>query len=357
MNYRQYKFLARTGELTTGTFIHDINMQDPISNIVLSMQVLHSQHAQTAHAMAAITTIELIDGSEVLYSLDGYEAEALDWYHNGGKFRNGWNYLLNTMNIERFIGINFGRYLWDPDYAFDPKRFNNPQLRITYVSTSGGGAGSWVKFQAWANMFDEKQVSPRGFLMAKEIKQFTGVSAGVEYTDLPRDHKYRNLYIRTEKTGSDVDTNITSLKLTEDMDKKIPFDTTVNDLFRNQNAEYPNVEEVYVINVGTSTTIMYNAAHGNVIATGTAWKAASGAISLNTYNGEGGDLDLISATQGDYVVRVTGHSPHGTLQIPFGNKNDPNDWYNVQGIGSLSLDIKMANTAVASIFLEQERLY
>ena len=357
MNYRLYNFLARTGELTTGTYVHDINMQDPISSIVLSMQVHHAQAAQTAHPMMCITTIEIIDGSEVLYSLDGFEAEGLDWFHNGGKFRDNWNYLLNDMNIERFIGINFGRYLWDPEYAFDPKQHNNPQLRITYVSTVGGGAGDWVKFKAWANLFDGKMISPKGFLMSKEIKQFTGVGGAVEYTEMPRDHKYRNMYIRTYKVDSDIDTNITSLKISEDQDKKIPLETTCNDLLRTQNAEYGKVEEVYVINVLTSMTTLFNAAVGNVTAVGTAWKAASAARALNVYNGEGGNLDLICATASDFVVNVRGNGVHGILQIPFGLKNEPDDWYNPAAIGSLNLDIKMANTAVASIFVEQERLY
>lgn len=357
MNYRMYRFLARTGELTTGTYVHDINMRDPISSIVISSQLHNSTATPTAHPMAAITTIEIIDGSEVLYSLDGFEAEGLDWFANGGKFRDNWNYMLNGMNTERFIGLNFGRYLWDPEYAFDPTKHNNPQLRITYVSTSGGGAGDWIKFQAWANMFDEKVINPRGFLMNKEIKQWTGVAAGTEYTELPRDWSYRNIYVRTYKTGSDTDTNITSLKLTEDQDKKIPFDTTYNDLFRNQNAEYGTVDEEYIVNVPTSARVLYNAACGNVRAVGTPWKAGSGIRNLNVYNGEGGDLDLISATQCDYVVRVTGNGVHGILQIPLGMKNDPGDWYDPRVLGSLSLDIKMANTAVASIFTQQARLY
>ncbi|GAH61229.1 unnamed protein product, partial [marine sediment metagenome] len=165
MNYRNYKFMAQSAKLYTGTLVHDINMQDPISSMVIHLQPHNIQEDQTAHPCAIITKIEIVDGSDVLYSLDGFQAEALDWYALGGKFRQNCNYCLNDGFEDRFIGLNFGRYLWDPVYAFDPKQFTNPQLRISYQSTLGANAADYFYLTMWANMFDGKVPSLRGFLM------------------------------------------------------------------------------------------------------------------------------------------------------------------------------------------------
>ncbi len=145
MNYRNYKFLAQTGELTTGTLVHDINMQDPISSVLIELLVHNVNNIPTNHPSAAITKIELVDGSDVLYSLNGLEAFALDWYDNKGRFRNNWNAYMNGSWMTCNIGLNFGRFLWDPEWAFDPKRFTNPQLRISYVSTLGGCLSDLIK--------------------------------------------------------------------------------------------------------------------------------------------------------------------------------------------------------------------
>lgn len=357
MNYRNYKFLATTGNLTSGTLVHDINMQDPISTLIIRLAAHNSQAAMTAHPCAIITKIELVDGSDILYSLDGFEAEAVDWYAQGGRFRQNWNYAINGMFIDRFIGLNFGRYLWDPEYAFDPSRFDNPQLRVSYICTNGANASDYIQFTMWANMFDGKVPSLRGFLMNKEIKKFTGVATQHEYTDMPRDHVYRNLYIRCYKTGTDADANITNVKLTEDQDKKIPFNDHINVVTRNLMAEYGVVREEYFINVGAVSLQLYNAATTRVNATMINWNAASSGHTCNTYNGEGGDLDLISSGAGDKQVHVTGGIVHGVWQIPFGLKDEPDDWYDVRSLGSLQLDLTMANTPVCHIFVQQARDY
>jgi len=359
MNYRLYKFLQREQHSLDTTIVHDINMQDPVSSIVIGFEALGTQDIMTAHPVACLTKIELVDGSDVLYSLDGYEAEALDWYNNGGKFRSNSPFALTGHSPTRYIGINFGRYLWDPEYAFDPKRFNNPQLRISLDIDGGGAKPTYNYVTGWANLFDEKMPALKGFLMAKEVKEYSIAADTHNYTDLPLDFPYRGLYVRPFVAGTEPNQAISNIKLSEDQDKRIPFDHGAEEILRCIQEDLPPVEEVYYYASGAADRYLYIAPTTRVSATGAHWDAAALARYPVFYNGDGGRLDVNTpGGAGNVQIHVKGYVPHCVYQIPFGIKNDPADWYDVRRLGSLRLDITGASdTAKGFIFLQQERLY
>jgi hypothetical protein len=196
MQNRINKFFAQKSYTDDTTEVIDIKINDVISNIILKLDTLNVGDANTEHPMAILTKIELVDGSEVLYSLDGFEAEALDWYDRGGRFGYQWNWALTGMSMTRTLAINFGRYLWDKEYALDPTRFKNLQLRVTIHHDAGGNAPSTVYLTAWANIFSSPPAGLRGFFMSKEIKQYTAADGTHDYTDLPLDYPIRGLYIQ-----------------------------------------------------------------------------------------------------------------------------------------------------------------
>ena len=358
MNYRNYKFLARTAALTNGVLVHDINMQDPISEIIIGMDVTNSAQDQTAHPVAAITKIELVDGSDVLFSLDGYEAEALDWYNNGGQFRSNYNIALNGSNMCRFIGIHFGRYLWDPEYAFDPKQFNNPQLRISYNSALGANAGSAVYFTMWANMFDEAVPAVKGFLMTKEIKQYTMANNTHEYTDMPLDHPYRSIYFRPFLQGTEPGQAVKNIKLTEDQDKKVPFNLGGADLLRTLCAQYPAVDETYYFMINAAATrYLYHAATARVTGVAAEWRLGAPTRYYGLFAGDGGRTACRANGTVNSQVHIKGYVPHCVYELSCGVKSDPATYYDVTRLGSLKLDIEGEAAAQGYIFVEQVRNY
>lgn len=81
MNYRLANILAEEAATTAATKTLDINLADPISRIVVQMKGLNSSGVPTAHPAKMISKIELVDGSDVLFSLSGVEAQALN-FHN-----------------------------------------------------------------------------------------------------------------------------------------------------------------------------------------------------------------------------------------------------------------------------------
>ncbi|MBA7471397.1 hypothetical protein ES707_06703 [subsurface metagenome] len=358
MKYRLNTFYARTNHDSETTIVIDLNMKDIVSNIVIGLETVNATDDIIEHAMAIIKKIELIDGSDVLYSLDGYQAEALDWYNRGGKFRANWNWCLIGMNVSRFIGVNFGRWLWDKEYAFDPNRFTNPQLRITVDPDAGVNTPSSVYITCWANMFESSPVGLKGFLMSKEIKEYAVTADAHEYTDLPLDYPYRALYFQPFVRGTESHQCIKNLKISEDQDKRIPYNHGITDIINTIAAEYGRVEESYIMPATAAGVYLYITPTTHVTAVGVGWGDPAVATGVACYNGDGGRLDVDSVTvNANIQVHVKGDIPHAVFEIPFGLKNEPEDWYDVRGLGTLRLDIEGGATATGHIFLQQARNY
>jgi len=358
MKTRLYKFYARTDEDADTTIVHDINIQDVISSIVLGFEFHKTGAVQTAHPMAAIKKIELIDGSDVLHSLDGFETEAVDWYGNGGKLRSNWNMQFADSTCSRYIGIKFGRWLWDEVYAFDPTRFVNPQLRIELDIDGWAATGDHIYVTGWSNIFDDRPSGLRGFLMRKEVKEYTMADDTHEYTDMPLDYTYRNLYFRPYKLGTEPNQCVQNVKLSEDMDKRIVFDHGAQEILRCVQEKYPDVHESLYFPVNTANRYAYITPTTRVSALAQVWAAAAVAFDPALYNGDGGRLNTITAANpSNTQIHVRGYVPHCVYEIPFGLRDDPASWYDVRSIRHLRLDIEGAAAATGYIYLEQERLY
>ena len=362
MNYRLATILAREAHDADTTKVIDLNLADPVSRLHIVYEAQNTSSVEpTAHPAKIITKIELVDGSDVLFSLSGQEAQAVNFYDTGivpGNIINYWN-----ENWSRMIyDINFGRFLYDPLYAFDPKRFTNPQLKITIDINGGGAVSDNGYLTVLADIFDEKAITPVGFLMHKEIKDYVPGASAHEYTDLPTDFSYRKLFIKAQKYAENPDELINTIKLSEDNDRKIPFDMTCGELLRAITSRSGPYRENMVVAGGaddwayyctpthwpTGNISQFETSHADFYyALGHPW-GGRGYISLGT-----GGLNL--------AISVVGWAPHGVMAIPFGLQDDPEDAYDVSKLGSLRLDI-LATADYdtgddCQIFLQQLRKY
>ena len=360
MNHRLTTIFATKTYAADATEIIDINLSDPVSAFLFVFQMHAStQDSMTLHPMACISKVELVDGSDVLFSLTGLEMEALDWY-NHKSFRFNENFALIGNYVVRRVGINFGRFLWDPMFAFDPSKFKNPQLKITVDLDGGGQTPTYVKVAVHALCFDEKIVTPLGFFMSKEIKNYVPAAAGHEYTDLPTDFPYRKLLIKCQTAGSALDWLLSNIKLSEEQDKRVVFDQSPTDIMAAIMAEYPPVEESYYFACTGANTYLMIAPTFWVASTAAVWREAYLDSLVNLYSGNGGRLKTWAGpATANYQIHVRGWLPHGVIAIPFGDQNDPDDWYDVTKIGSLKADITAAGAATGGfqICLEQLRAY
>jgi len=340
----------------------DIDIVDPVSRIIVVVEPDNGLGLaySMGHPVRLIPKLELIDGSDVLYSLTGAEGHAVDFYDNGKLALGDISYLLNV-HCRVPIQMNFGRYLWDPELAFDPKKFINPQLKFSLDFDAGGTKHSHVYVTILAEIFDEKAVTPVGFLMNKEIKNYVLGSNAHEYTDLPVDFPYRRLFVRAQDYGAWPDWTLAHIKLSEDQDKKIPLDHTAEQIADSIVTQFPPVIGTIRSQVTAALATWHNVATRATRIMATTWRNAAAAQNPATYSVNGGTYTLIGSLGGNVQLLERGYCPHGVLCIPFGLQNDMADWYDVTKVGSLKLDITagagLAGTETCQVLLQQLRRY
>jgi hypothetical protein len=362
MNYRLATILDRENHTADTTKVIDLNLADVVSQFQIIYEPLNgSGGSGTAHPAKCISKIELVDGSDVLFSLSGMEAQAVDWYSQKKEPPNIMNYL--DANISEMIyNMNFGRYLYDPTYAFDPTKFTNPQLKITIDIDAGGTGAASGNLTVLANIFDEKGVTPEGFLMSKEIKDYALAASTHEYTDLPIDFPYRKLFARILKGGVGLEHVFGNIKLSEDNDRRVPVNHTISEILKTMVGQTrPYREWIVTSTATTSSTFFCTPAYWAVFASSERGDDVV-ANTVGITGGDGGTFDIIATTgTNNASVLCEGWCPHGVIEIPFGIQDDPADWYDVTKLGSLRLDIlsgaEAATTDSCQVFLQQARKY
>lgn len=362
MNYRLATVFSRQNQTADITKVIDLNLSDPVSQMQILYEPMNGNQAYSdGHPALCISKIELVDGSDVLFSLSGVEAQAVDWYHRKMEPLNILWYL-NDNPSEMLYNLNFGRYLWDPIYAFDPKKFTNPQLKITIDIDAGGSLTDAGQLTVLAHIFDEKTITPEGLLVQKEIKDYTLASASHEYTDLPTDDLYRKLFLRIQKYGTGTEYCFDTIKLSEDNDRRVPVNHTISQILRSMTSQNKPYHE-WIIGPGTTTAQNFHCTPAYWPAFSAAqWRSAVADCQIAIYGGDGGRFTEDQGAAGpNWQAHCQGWCPHGVIEIPFGLQDDPADWYDVTKIGSLRLDILSGSGMSASescqVFLQQLRKY
>jgi hypothetical protein len=360
-NYRLATILAK--KAYTADFVEpiDIDLTDPVSQITILYKSQSQGYAVGSSAdyrmpVSAITKIELVDGSDVLFSLSGKEAQAVDFYHNKKEPLNETR-LMNDGWSHSVVNINFGRWLYDPQLAFDPTKFDNPQLKITGDISAGACDSDNARLTVLGHVFHAKKISPSGFLMQKEIKSYDLVDEGHEYTDLPTDYPYRKLLLRAQREGYLVSAQVKRIKLTEDNDRTVIVNELTDEVLTAMLQNTPPYQE-YVLASGNNASGYYPctpAQRFRVIAL--PWTTVATADNYATYEGGGGRFQADgSVGTANVQFWVQGWCPHGVLEIPFGDQLDINDWYTPAK--SVKADITGdQSTGTAEIILQQYRRY
>jgi hypothetical protein len=363
MRYRAATLLARKAYTADGVETIDIDVADPISQICIMYECTgYSTATFNGHPALCITKIELVDGSDVLYSLSGKEAQAADFYHNKIVPPN-LMYYLNDINAEMIFNLNFGRFLYDPMLALDPRKFTNLQLKVTVDINGGGRSSDGGYLTATAHLFDEKKIAPIGFLMHKEIKSYTLSASAHEYTDLPTDYAYRKIFIKAQAYAYYPDVQVSNVKLSEDVDKRVIMDQGMRQLIRSiQSLTPPYIEHIHTSCPSASGDTNYCTPAYECGFAATPWDVpASGTTTLAVDYGDGGRFRASSSsTIGNIQLIARGWLPHATVEIPFGQQNEIDDWYDVTKVGNLKLDLTGGSglgSGTAEVFLQQLRKY
>ena len=350
----------------SGTKIYKLDYQDPISELDLVIAATNgATNNKDAPIERCISKIEIVDGGECLWSLPGDVAYAL-WTQLNGKPGNTYNSGCTSDSPYVQIPLQFGRYLWDPLLAFNPKKFDNPQLKVTFDEATVRAAGDTgfvtdsFTMTIMAHLM-ENGASPQGYLMAKDIYDFTSVASGDEPVDMPVDYPWRLLFVRAFESGVAYDASLTRFKLNCDGGKFIPFDVAharLADLMcqtfppvHREGYEYADNAETFqtwmALNVGQ---LVVSHAADIIVGCTSFWPSQ---FTLRQYTGA-------SAASNNQPMHwsVWGWAPHNTLFVPFGRPDVIEDWFNAPGFGKVKLYITQGNAdAEVNVCVQQLRKY
>lgn len=359
MKYRVARILAEESLSASGTKTIDLNVSEPISRIDLRYKYTKGSAEMIAHPSKDITKVELVNGSDVLHSLSGAENQALCIYDRKVQTMCHGQHL--TANSEEItLGIDFGRFLWDPLLAFLPSQFKNPQLKITYDSDLSDASSTSPVLEIFGHLFDEKAISPVGFLMSKEHHSAAApANDSYKYVDLPTDYPIRQMIIRAYEAAYAPWNCIEGIRLDEDNDKRVPLDYLMEEYCRMMKGVWPCVEENFVARTTSSGPVFYITPtdYWNLVLLIS--NATAGDTPLMTISG-GGKVTLTSAGLHDMNGIARGYLPNHCIQFPFGLQNELDDWYDVTKKGSVRLRVRggsVGTSAEFQVVLQQLREY
>lgn len=352
------------------THIIDINVNTPISAIQLYYTAKNGATRCASNWLwENITNIELVDGSQVLWSLNAAEAQAMAFYGHGIKPR---DYLTEVGGATQAcdIWMMFGRYLYDTLYAFDPTKYQNPQLKITHniENIAAMAATSYetgnVKVRIMARLMEDA-TAPTGYLMSKQHYNYnTGSTSGTEYIDLPTDHPYRMLMFRCfieNKNGNEI---LQAIKLNIDSESYIPFDLTGSDLADMGMKLRGLAEETiraHVVNDDQVDLTVMDARRFGVTGCASVNDVIIAPItSANRITVCGYDIsDSASfSTRQNVYITARGLAKHGCMVYPFGRIDEPEEWLQVAPFGSIRLEATTEGwSAAASVVIQQLKSY
>lgn len=357
MNYRYATLLSETSITADKTQIIDLDVHDIMSRLDIFYRYSGSQHAMDSYGYADIEKIEIVDGSDVLFSLTGGECQALNINNRKcptmthGQHRHG----DSEMQV---FGIDFGRTLWDRELAFDPTKYTNPQLKITvdFGTSDTGISTSYLTVKA--HMFDERKVTPTGFLMAKEHYSYTiGDDGSYEYVELPQDYLIRKMLVKGYLAAYEPWHQIEDIRLDINNEAKIPFDVNVEEYYRTRKGVDQLVESALLVQVDTTGNCVYYVEPTDYWVAPVLTPIGESTISMG--NPRGGKLTLTASTTASCAGIVRGYLPNHCIHFPFGIENDPTDWFDPTGVDKARLRLESGSDdgGVGAIVLEQLRPY
>lgn len=341
MNYRIAEILAAEDLGANGTKTIALNFSEIASRLRLRYKFTNGTPLiNIAHPAECLTKIEIVDGSEVLYSLSGQEAQAMNFYDKGKSPHNVFN-VDTSQDQYTFIDIDFGRFLWDTELGLNLDPFDNPQLKVTYDEDAANTSGSAGTLEVLGFLFDDKSVSPTGFFRNTEHYTYTPSASAHEYVELPSDYVLRKMLLRTYTTDVDPVVQMDSIKLSENQGKKIPLDISWRDLaYMNIDifgllSEYCTMDLVVTATdwyVTPSYLVQVNPVNTGDVTTGSA--EFPGITIANTHVSLSASITCIRNK-----TYVAGYAPHNVLALPFGDQMDIGDWYDIASLKSLRADL------------------
>ena len=366
MNVRD-TYLERARALAnSGTLTIDLNVVDPITELVLCFGATNGATSNLAnHIERNITRLEVVDGSDILFSMSG--EDAMGYYAQlGGVSLGDYRSEVPNDGVVASIHIPFGRWVNDQEYALNPVAFKNPQLKIQWnlATINAVGATGFVTNTLTVTVIArvmENSIVPKGFLMGKDVYDFTSLATGDTRVDLPTDYPLRTLFVKVMELGTDPRANITRYKLSIDGDKYIPLDLFAVDLPNYLESTFHTVtmflQGLCDDTVATHTFVglsiggsVVSASGANVAGCNYFWQ-----FDALTYQH---NFAGVAVLDNPTWIKDEGYALYGLVPFAFGRQSEPTDWLNLPSYKNALLYLTNGNAgATCAVILQQARSY
>ena len=355
---------TQTPDASTRTL--DLDLVDPISAIAFEFEATNgTTNNQNNPLPFCVKTIEVVSGSDVLAKLSFRQMQALQFYKVGGRPTLREDEGPSSVQTIACM-LLFGRHLWDQRYAFDPARFLNPQLRITWdlaytraVAADTAFATGTFKISAIAKVMEDVASRPSEYLMAKEIEAWTGATSGDKRHEMPVDHVYRMLMLLQHNSFAGPEVSISKFKLTCDTDKYIPLERYTKQFNEEMAQLFGNVRVWKRYHAAHGDTIWFpifkepqfkavSTVMGYLIQYGWCW---TGNASIFVGDAAG----TVVSTDSRFDAEIGGHSLHCSLPIPMGVMDDPATWFDPTPYKKIELVCTEGSATNNTLVTEQVR--
>jgi hypothetical protein len=349
-----------------GTIVTDINVRDPITALWFEMRATNGGTSNKGNFVAdCVNRFEIIDGGAVLVSLTGYELAGLYWQLIG---KMPYNLVSAVPSVVQNLSVPvmFGRWLGDTQFAFDPSRFRNPQLRISWnlANVRAVGATGFLSGSAALTIVADVMEgvgTPSALLTAKQVYSFTTAASGVEVVELPVDGEIKALMVRAHEPGVAINSSITNVKLNVEQQKFVPFDMRMTDFVRYNSMTKPPIQYKHELYNANGDTIYVIPKQDEVVVIDPESTDSVAAYANNGYGS--GALSLFTGGSADtnnrnLMAYVHGWLPFGGALFEHGDAWTPEDWFPAQQFKSVKLELTQGNAgADASVVVQQVMRY
>lgn len=338
MYYREVEVLRAESIATAGTRTVDINITDPISKMSVVMKKTNSDRTPVAHPGKILKNIVICDGADVVFSMNGQDAQAMSYFTTNKQPASMINYETGQWSMQ-IAEINFGRMLYDEKLALDPKRFSNLQIKVEHDLALGGAGGTVADLSIYAHCFDEKVIEPVGYLYNKEIYSFLPVANTWYYIDIPTDYPVRAIMFGANECEDGPEYNIANLKLTENQGKHILVESAMERYLFQSSAYYDPWNDMVVLKpASTAAFTFYITPH---------WERQShlfntAAATAVRNDSRAGCAQVMAVATGAAVCQgmVFGHNPFGQTFIKTFGGDDIEDCWQIEYAGSGRLELQ-----------------
>jgi len=352
----------------SGTRIFNLDFSNPLLALVVTVEGKKFDMSDTRNPIIAreIAKIEIVDGSDVLFSMNMEEAMALQLYGSGKQPFMSYSNNSISGRCRATVKIAFGRDDSDQEWMLDLKKFVNPQLKVTYAFTEGAGfwTDNYQKLTVHAVVCENPVREAMGFLMGKQIYTWAKAVSGDETIDMPRDYLYRLMMIRVKDSDTPTYAEISKIKLSCDIDRFVPVNITTQDLFFENAVRYGLLsQQMETIGDGADAAIKAHSPFANNWGGSVqCWNSGDVAVIRRPYSG----YSTISRTAAAAltanqraIVTHLGYEYNWCEPYPFGNLRDAEEFFDPASFKSVRLILTQAQTAAcdSGVVLQQLRPY